>query len=130
MKKLKPGMFIRTYDGVIAEIEQIVDDEIRFNIRPIFSDGEQLGYNWLYIKDVVEADENIIKIIHKGDYVNGYKVTNIYDSPRKHLEAKTEFDMHWVTLYFYEETIYDVVTKEKFEERKFRVRKNDKINNN
>ena len=110
--KLELGMHVRTKDGIIAKIEQIIDDEIHFNIKPIFSDGEELGYNWFYIKDVVQASYNIIDLIEVGDYVNGYEVTS--------KDQFLGFGNHdW---YMTNDEIKSIVTKEQFESIKHEVK--------
>ena len=69
--KLEEGMFVRDKDGTIAKIERIINNEIHFDIKPIFSDGECLGYNWfnIYMKNVVKASYNIIDLIEVGDLI-------------------------------------------------------------
>ena len=111
--KLEEGMFVRDKDGTIAKIERIINNEIHFDIKPIFSDGECLGYNWfnIYMKNVVKASHNIKDLIEAGDYVNGSKVSMV----------ESEF-IYWETgnaiHYKYIETI---VTKEQFENMSYRL---------
>lgn len=115
--KLEVGIYVRSKNGAIAKIEQIVDNEIRFNIKPIFSDSEEFGYNWLYIKEVIKASHNIIDLIEVGDYVNGYKVCKI----SKHkgvIELYIDndgFSSIWAG------EIETIVTKEQFEARAYKV---------
>ena len=115
--QIEPNMYVRTKDGVITKIEQIIDDEIHFNIEPIFSDGEQLGYNWFYIKDVVKASYNIIDLIEVGDYVNGYKLL-YQDSHYSYFDTDT---CDWIYINK-DEQIKSIVTKEQFESMQYEVK--------
>ena len=114
--KLEVGMYVRTKDGAIAKVEQIIDNEIHFDIKPIFSDGECLGYRWFYVKDVIKSSYNIIDLIEIGDYVNGEKVAYIND--KRELLFCTmmkEHNSNWIN----EEDIKSIVTKEQFESMKY-----------
>ena len=113
--ELKPNMYVRTKDGAIAKAEQIIDNEIHFNIKPIFSDGECLGYNWFYIKDVVKASFDIIDLIEVGDYVNGLKVYGITDYG---LQVYMFGDCPEILK---ENEIETIVTKEQFESMSYKV---------
>ena len=113
--KLEVGMYVRTKNGSIAKIEQIVDDEIHFNIKPIFSDGECLGYNWFYIKNVTKASHSIIDLIEVGDYVDGLRVHGITD-------YGLEVYMFGDTKEILEENeIKSIVTKEQFESVSYKI---------
>lgn len=109
--KLEVGLYVRSKNGAIAKIEQIVDNEIHFNIKPIFSDGEQFGYNWLYIKDVVKASYNIIDLIEKNDFVNNRRVT---DKIGKYIYLEDEIRVS-------NKQIKSIVTKEQFEQIQYKV---------
>ena len=124
--KLEPNMYVRTKNGVIAKIEQIVDDEIHFNIKPIFSDGECLGYNWFYIKDVEKASHNIIDLIEVDDYVNGSKVIDISIIGKDKekwvwVEQMEDTDNKYGDDYvgYNNDQIKSIVTKEQFESMKY-----------
>ena len=118
--ELKEGMYVRTKDGAIAKAEQIIDDEIHFDIKPIFSDGECLGYRWFYVKDVIKTSNNIIDLIEVGDYVNGKYVYgtgyNTYDD----FGVKTEEDLKHSQV-IKEHEIKSIVTKEQFESMQYKV---------
>lgn len=112
--KLEPNMYVRTKNGAIAKIEQIVDDEIHFNIKPIFSDGEEFGYNWLYIKDVIKASHNIIDLIEAGDIVvliNGMRKEELM------LIKNLDKEIHILNTH----KIVSIVTKEQFESMSYKI---------
>jgi hypothetical protein len=113
--KLEVGMYVRTKKGAIAKIERILYDEVHFNIKPIFSDGECLGYNWFYISDVIKASHSIIDLIEAGDYVNGCKVHRIANCITIILD--NEENISWVR----PSDIKSIVTKEQFESMSYKV---------
>lgn len=117
---LKPGQYVRTDKGRIGKVlTEEYEYKDSYSQRIEFKDDvEETWYmDWEDIVDVADTPFDLVQI---GDYVNGHKITAIYNTPRRHLESKVEFNMHWVMLYFYEETVEDIVTKEQFEERKYR----------
>ena len=118
--KLEVGMYVRTKNGAIAKIEQIVDDEIHFNIKPIFSNGECLGYNWVYIKDVSKARHNIIDLIQSKDLIvdtkNNLYVVDRVEGDYVFTTSKNEYGLI-ITLVDYQ--IKSIVTKEQFESMKY-----------
>lgn len=118
--ELKEGMYVRTKDGAIAKAEQIIDDEIHFDIKPIFSDGECLGYRWFYVKDVIKTSNNIIDLIEVGDYVNGCYVDEII-SDNDSWDDRKHFHLLKFISYFSEEDIKSIVTKEQFESMQYKV---------
>ena len=75
---MKVGDYVRIKDAGIDKITSIIDDEVRFQEKPIFSDGECIGYKWCFKKDIIKSSPNIIDLIEVGDYVNGYKVYYCY----------------------------------------------------
>lgn len=77
--KLEVGMYFRTKAGTINKIDNFTEDkgEFYFNTKPIFSDGECLGSNWGYTKDIIKASYDIIDILEVGDYVNGKKIYSL-----------------------------------------------------
>ena len=118
--KLKEGMYVRTKDGVIAKVEQIIDDEIHFDIKPIFSDGECLGYRWFYVRDVIKASNNIIDLIEVGDYVNGSEV--VFKDFNNLNEECLECGIGDYIVCSYEaKDIKSIVTKDQFESMQYKV---------
>ena len=120
--KLKEGMYVRTKDGAIAKAEQIIDDEIHFDIKPIFSDGECLGYRWFYVKDVIKTSNNIIDLIEEGDYVNREYVYGTGYNTYDNFGVKIEKDLRHSQV-IKENEIKSIVTKEQFESISYKVNK-------
>lgn len=132
--KLKEGMYIRTKFG----ISKIIEDG---NVKVIKSDGEetydvdkngrhyptQFG-DYIWTSDVIKASHSLLGndkepcLIEVGDYVNGYKITNICNTPRKHLVTEYRYNINYVHFYIYEENIKTIVTKEQFESMAYHVK--------
>ena len=130
---MKIGDYARTKDGAIAKVEQIIDNEIHFNIKPIFSDGECLGYNWFYIKDVVKASDNIIDLLEVGDIITFKEDEDVYKILQIPNEKCGLKDFYLVKNYDgitedifvkydeMKEYINSIVAKEKFEIMQYKV---------
>lgn len=125
--KLKEGMYVRTKDGAIAKAEQIIDNEIHFDIKPIFSDGECLGYRWFYVKDVIKASNNIIDLIEVGDHVNGSKVVYFMIDEEKSIKEGIEekigvvVEGNWETTKYLIKDIKTILTKEQFSSMEYKI---------
>ena len=111
---MKAGDYVRTKDGDIGRI-------IRFTTDTIFyvqfydnlewkTDLEELGE--------IEIGDKIIEIVHKGDYVNGYKITTIGSNG-----IYAEDEEGYLIKMFTEENIKSIVTKEQFESMEYKVGK-------
>ena len=121
------GYYVRIKDAGINKISSIIDNEVRFDEKPIFSDGECIGYKWCFKKDIIKSSPNIIDLIEVGDYVNGHRV-NYVNKDREHfnisfgdedfnLKSKFNSDIYWLS----KEDIKTIVTKEQFESMEYKV---------
>jgi hypothetical protein len=126
---MKVGDYVRIKNSGINKITSILNNEIRFDEKPIFSDGECIGYKWCYKEDVIKSSPNIIDLIEVGDYVNGCLVTNkrasvnerLSGHPKQIFILKQEgnyYDGHFEWLG--EEDIKSIVTKEQFEAMEYK----------
>ena len=106
--KLEVGMYVRTKDRIVR-IEKILDGVM----------WDTQGH--LHFGDFIKASHSIIDLIKVGDYVNGYKITNICNTPRKHLVTEYRHNINYVHFYIYEENIKTIVTKEQFESMAYKV---------
>lgn len=81
--KLEPNMYVRTIDGKIYIVHELVhdkNDEICSTLT-WKNPQEKIGKCTLVsIEYITKASHNIIDLIEKCDYVNGYKVENIEDN--------------------------------------------------
>ena len=97
------GDFVRTKDGLITKFER--EDDIFYVFDKMISTDKD-------INRYVNISPNIIDLIEVGDYVNGYKVSNIFDE-----YITTEDDQITID----KEDIKSIVTKEQFESMKYKV---------
>ena len=119
---LKVGMYVRTKEGRIDKIEEILDEEKAGSSRIIRTVGSEKDYFFGYEEwtdlfppcHFIKASENIIDLIEEGDYVNGEKVQ--YITKKRQLLTNGGYDI----LEKYT-GISSVVTKEQFESMKYVV---------
>ena len=124
---LKVGMYVRTKEGRIDKIEEILDEEKAGSSRIIRTVGSEKDYFFGYEEwtdlfppcHFIKASENIIDLIEEGDYVNGLLVTRIC--------IDNETNKKYLNLYgsvseWENEDIKSAVTKEQFESMKYEVK--------
>ena len=130
MLKLKTEEYIRTYEGIIGKV--LEDEDIGKNgvyIDTTFLDDYADETNFVKYEDIKKHSLNIIDLIEKGDYVNGFLIDYIdlyckvpfLRSERPYREATTWYkDLiekgkdYNMCLHFKQEDIKSIVTKEQF----------------
>lgn len=121
MLKIKAGDYIRTKDGVIAKITDIIED------ISIDCDRDVFDLNYLAmmeipycVKDeyIIKSSPNIIDLIEVGDFVNGLKVDKIDENG---IYNSNSYDGWLVNIASYNEDIKSIVTKEQFESMEYRI---------
>lgn len=121
--KLEVGQFARLKSGYICKI---------ININDFREPNMKYGVEANYLKDVMfigdddvfKASYNIIDILEKGDYVNGYKVSFIGEDyiQEKFVQCDYPVEVGSTNHYrFYEKDIYSIVTKEQMEQMAYKV---------
>ncbi len=128
--KLEEGMYVRTKNNGICKLyrefhEDSVDVGIGVfpEIDGFFIDKEEINY--IEKKDVLKASYNIIDLIEEGDYVNGYKVTAIYNPNGDDIFNFTlimEHGYKTINPYIKHYPIKSIVTKEQFESMTYEVK--------
>ena len=132
---MKVGDYVRTEYGVITKIDKIVNFE-QENQKPYLNfknmlvwtenDSNVAGSRGIIIK----SSPNIIDLIEVGDYVNGIKITSVYDDDKeandynlKHKKClgTNVYDEDYQEKLIYEEDIKSIVTKEQFESMEYRI---------
>lgn len=112
---IEVGEYIRTKNGVIAQLEYIHDkDEVYWFDKVIYSRyGEEIDFLTTeeLPKYIVNHSKNIINLIEKGDYVNGERVI-VVESPLIHT---TDGEMCCV------KEMKSIVTKEQFSNMEYRL---------
>lgn len=110
---MKIGDYVRTKDGYICKYTQ---DNNVLGIETVGNDR----YFLIQKSEIVKSSPNIIDLIEVGDYVNGYRITDLDIS----IGGKT------IRLFTDEpdidaENIKSIVTKEQFESMKYKVGENN-----
>ena len=130
--KLKEKMFVRTklndFCNMVAirKIDEF-DDDGNFWIDDYIIDAYGDEQNKLNKEDSEKASENIIDLIEKGDYVNGYKVLFADKDLADTVNIKC-INNSEERVSFYEEDIKDVLTKEQFDSMKYVVERDTNEN--
>lgn len=130
--ELKEGMYVRTKDGLIDKV--IIDYKGCCNSTTCNCKHVSCEHNYYDEEDIVKTSDNPIDLIEVGDYVNGYKVSEIIidkdisDNDKLKFgddDLVLTFKSNHDTYYLYIEDIENVVTKEQFDSMKY-VIKGDK----
>ena len=109
MEEIKVGEYVRTKDGDLFILENIIDNEV-------IPRGIYLPYA-VWKDDIVKHSPNIIDLIEEGDYVNGEKVLHI----NKCLYGGEKVIITELNHSIFDNMIDDIVTKEQFNQVKYEV---------
>ena len=131
--KLEVGQYVRTKDGRIYKIKQIngtyrgVGEFNHDNIIITHGDEKQ-SYRYKqhmegYYCDILKSSRNLIDLIQEGDYVNGYKITDI-DINALGMKRIGLWSGEYENekRYFEECNIKSIVTKEQFKSMQYEVK--------
>lgn len=102
---MKIGEYIRTHKGQIDKLKE-------YDEESLFVRCENKTY---WKSNITKHSPNIIDLIEVGDYVNGYKVSEI-KAETIHCEIEIGF-----MKYFYEYEIKNIVTHQQFNSIKYEV---------
>lgn len=118
--KLEVGMYVRLENDV--EDIVIINKISHVFETSILTENDGSIYQGEYTKEnVIKASYNIIDILEKGDYVNGQVVTQIIPNNRKTDPSTMIYTGTNHVVGLYNEDIEDVITKEQFEQMKYRI---------
>jgi len=121
MKNLEIGNYIRAGTAGIKKITAITKD-VTGTIKNII-DEKGLFINVKYIQ---QAENTIMDLIKHGDYINGQKVYRIIEpaliNDYKKMIYCNECEGVYGLIISSDKDIKDVLTKEQFDSRKFKVR--------
>lgn len=121
--KLEVGMYVRLEN----DVEDIIIINKIANVfeTAILTENDGSIYQGVYTKEnVVKASYNIIDILEVGDYVNGYKVSAIYNPNGDEIVNITlimEYGYETINTYIDDYSINSIVTKEQFEQMAYKV---------
>ena len=115
------GMYVR-YKPLLSskyvKINKIKEIEEKENCLHIWLEDKDL----ITEKYLIKASYNIIDILEKGDYVNGYKVSFKDNDYKPFVQCDYPVQEGTTNHYrFYEEEIYSIVTKEQFSSMEYRL---------
>ena len=124
--KIEIGEYVRNKKGYIRQVVRRDAD------KHILLDIGFEGFNYLTQieekEDIVKHSKNIIDLIEVGDYVNGMLVTTIINmdkngnyKPLRTILCNRDADCNLSSLKIYEKDIKSIVTKELFEQVKYKV---------
>ena len=119
MEGIKVGEYVRTKDGDLFILENIIDNEV-------IPRGVDLPYA-VWKDDIIKHSPNIIDLIEVGDYVNGFRIlekTKIKDGNMQVCILKDNNTSNWITINSY--TLKSIVTKEQFSSVEYRMEEGDK----
>ena len=138
MEKLEVGEYIRTKDGIIAKITDIVKEYCIDCDNDVFDAGNSamMEIPWKHIKEyVIKHSKNLIDLIEIGDIVNGYRilemVNSIYKKSKWILIYKNEREKYerWIYIKEYDGKIHTqddiktILTKEQYMQNCYKVDK-------
>ena len=123
MNDICVGDYVRTKDGIIAKVTYkdclMVDtdnDVFDFGIEKVMEIPTE------YIEEyITKHSKNIIDLIEVGDYVNGYKVTNI-DKYDNIYTIEWEYGDVYTTEIINDKFIKSIVTKEQFSSMQYIIK--------
>lgn len=124
---MKVGDYVRTKDGVIAKITDIIQDFSVDCDRDVFDlDGlatMEIPWNFkdeYIIKSAEGTPKGLLSLIEVGDIVNGYKVVDIAQAPKKALYL-SDISQHCGLIPVLEKDINTILTHEQYERYSYKV---------
>jgi len=130
--ELNVGDYVRTKDGHIDKIVKISDEmksgrTIKVQIGEIDNIGGYKDFvDWFSPSHFIKSKPKITDLVEVGDYVNGSKVIKIeeYNDEKYIYVEEMEFCNacnEYENVYYKEDTIKSIVTKEQFETMQYVV---------
>ena len=115
---MKVGEYVRTKDGCIAKFEGI--NESFYEFDNIIMDESTAVRDELFVDIIEKSSPSIIDLIEVGDYVNGFKVEDVYKPEGTYVL--------WLTLScnpidrWKNEDIKSVITREQMKSLEYKVK--------
>ena len=126
MNDIHVGEYIRTKDGCIEKVTQDLFDELYIDEEGEIEIVIGCDIEGASVYDMITKHSfNIIDLIEIDDYVNGIKITKIYDNDKDKFAFGFSEDGFEGETSFYNEDIKAIVTKERFKLAEYEVKKNE-----
>lgn len=138
MEEIEVGDYVRTVDGVIANVDYIEKIEYisKHKVEKTYCFDKTIYYEYedaIYFlledeldKYITKHSPNIIDLIEVGDYVNGYKVIDVMEDMQTgelHLEMPMDYtNQEKGDCTIYNKNIKSIVTKEQFQNVQYTIK--------
>ena len=116
--KIEVEEYVRSKDGYIGKIEKIMESKRESLNYYICEKNNAFASN--YRDNIVKHSKNIIDLIEQGDYVNNMLVTEVGKN-EKAINICFYNGLYAENLKLFESDIKSIVTKELFEQVKYKV---------
>lgn len=107
MEKIKVGEYVRSEIGSFGKVTRIKEGEFLFEDKTLIT----------WTGKVKKHSSKIIDLIEVGDYVNGWKVRDVYLEGERHYLKLTGLEHARI----YDDDIKSIVTHEQFNSIKYEV---------
>lgn len=118
MEEIKVGEYVRLARNQGINRITKIDSKKYFLEKDIddkYGDGMCVLEEYELKDEIIKHSSNIIDLIEVGDYVNGYKVTRIYEDIEKFVQCDYPVEAGITNHYkFYNMAIKSICTKEQF----------------
>ena len=108
-------MYVRTKKGEIFDCYE--SEQMH---KPIYYPKKSKTNGYIDYEDVYKKSDNIIDILEVGDYVNGHKVLDIAQAPKKALYLN-DISQKGALIPVCDYQIKSIVTREMFESMEYKV---------
>lgn len=119
IEDIKSGEYVRTNSGRIYKLGYYNEEEKRWIV---VTDEDWFP---VYTSEIIKNSEEIIDLVEKGDYVNGYRVVEIMEDMKTgeiHLEMTSDYtNQEKGDCTIYNKDIKSIITKEQIKEIEYKV---------
>ena len=119
---MKVGDYVRTKQGRIGKISNLTVD---YSSELVLCEESYIPFAK---HQIIKSSPNIIDLIEVGDYVNGHRVSDIYENIDGQIRMKfgenglvLAHKSNYDNYYLFEEDIKSIVTKEQFESMEYKI---------
>lgn len=121
MEEIRVGEYVRInkdFRTICLGIGKVVNENQNTIYIKMSSNDLPIAFN---VDSITKHSSNIIDVIEVGDYVNGEKVTAIYDENKEDEIIQLEFNNCGNYIYFTNNDVKNIVTHEQFNSIKYEV---------